>query len=133
MENKKNILCKSELSNDENLYTLYNIMCNLFLCDPEYVVYVFDIIKRKSDNDNFNNFLKYFETEYIKRYGITVTHVYRAPKDYNATCDVLEWNDPRRIVQIPYNAIDAGYPSTDRAIDSNNNGDLRWKSYSVAQ
>jgi len=74
--------------------------------------------------------LRWFD---IKRYGITVTHVYRAPKDYNATCDVLEWNDPRRIVQIPYNAIDAGYPSTDRAIDSNNNGDLRWKSYSVAQ
>ena len=69
----------------------------------------------------------------IKRYGITVTHVYRAPKDYNATCDVLEWNDPRRVVQIPYNAIDAGYPSTDRAIGSTDNGDLRWKSYSVAQ
>ena len=76
MENKKNILCKSELSNDENLYTLYNIMCNLFLCDPEYVVYVFDIIKRKSDNDNFNNFLKYFETEYIKRYGINNWNYY---------------------------------------------------------
>ena len=69
----------------------------------------------------------------IKRYGITVTHVYRAPKDYNAICDVLEWNDPRRVVQIPYNAIDAGYPSTDRAIGSTDNGDLRWKSYSVAQ
>jgi len=69
----------------------------------------------------------------IKRYGITVTHVYRAPKDYYATCDVLQWDDPRRVVQIPYNAIDAGYPSTDRAISSNDNGDLRWKSYSVAQ
>ena len=69
----------------------------------------------------------------IKRYGITVTHVYRGPMDYDATYDVLEWNDPRRIVQIPYNAIDAGYPSTDRALNSNDNGDLRWKSYSVAQ
>ena len=69
----------------------------------------------------------------IKRYGITVTHVYRGPTDYDATYDVLEWNDPRRIVQIPYNAIDAGYPSTDRALNSNDNGDLRWKSYSVAQ
>ena len=69
----------------------------------------------------------------IKRYGITVTHVYRDPMDYDATYDVLEWNDPRRIVQIPYNAIDAGYPSTDRAFDRNNSGDSRWKSYSVAQ
>ena len=69
----------------------------------------------------------------IKRYGITVTHVYRGPRDYNATCDVLEWNDSRRIVQIPYNAIDAGYPATDRSLSSTNGGDLRWKSYSVAQ
>lgn len=69
----------------------------------------------------------------IKRYGITVTHVYRGPRDYNATCDVLKWNDPRRVVQIPYNAIDAGYPSTDRALSSTDDGDLRWKSYSVAQ
>ena len=37
----------------------------MFLCDPEYVIYVFNIIKRKSDNDNFNQFLKYFESEYI--------------------------------------------------------------------
>ena len=74
--------------------------------------------------------LRWFD---IKRYGITVTHVYRAPTDYNATCDVLEWNDARRVVQIPYNAIDAGYPSTDRSISSLDNGDLRWKSYSVAQ
>jgi hypothetical protein len=53
--------------------------------------------------------------------------------DYDATYDVLEWNDPRRIVQIPYNAIDAGYPSTDRAIDRHGSDDSRWKSYSVAQ
>jgi hypothetical protein len=74
--------------------------------------------------------LRWFD---IKRYGITVTHVYRGPRDYDATCDVLDWNDSRRIVQIPYNAIDAGYPSTDRALNSNDDGDLRWKSYSVAQ
>ena len=59
--------------------------------------------------------------------------LYRGPRDYNATCDVLKWNDPRRVVQIPYNAIDAGYPSTDRALSSTDDGDLRWKSYSVAQ
>ena len=68
----------------------------------------------------------------IKRYGITVTHVYRAPKEPYATCDVLRWNDPRRVIQIPYNAIDAGYPSTDRAIGTTDSGDQRWKSYSVA-
>ena len=74
--------------------------------------------------------LRWFD---IKRYGITVTHVYRAPDKYNATCDVLKWDDPRRVIQIPYNAIDAGYPATDRALGSADNGDMRWKSYSVAQ
>ena len=51
----------------------------------------------------------------IKRYGITVHHAYRGPQDYNVTHDSLTWNDPRRVVQIPYNAIDAGYPSNDRS------------------
>lgn len=47
-----------------------------------------------------------------------------------ATYDELQWNDPRRIIQIPYNAIDAGYPSTDRAL-TNNNGDNGYASYTV--
>ena len=66
----------------------------------------------------------------IKRYGITVKHVYRGPLDSEATYDELQWNDPRRIIQIPYNAIDAGYPSTDRAL-TNNNGDNGYASYTV--
>lgn len=75
--------------------------------------------------------LRWFD---IKRYGINVKHVYKGPRDYDASYDELNWNDPRRIVQIPYNAIDAGYPSTDRAQTSIDAGDdMRWKSYSVAQ
>ena len=69
----------------------------------------------------------------IKRYGINVKHVYKGPRDYDASYDELKWDDPRRIVQIPYNAIDAGYPSTDRAQTSINSGsDQRWKNYTVA-
>ena len=74
--------------------------------------------------------LRWFD---IKRYGITVKHVYRGPQDYDATCDVLEWNDPRRVVQIPYNAVDAGYPSNDRSLDTNDGNDLRTSGYSVCQ
>lgn len=50
----------------------------------------------------------------IKRYGITVHHAYRGPQEYDVTHDYLKWNDPRRVVQIPYNTIDAGYPSSNR-------------------
>ena len=45
----------------------------------------------------------------IKRYGITVHHAYRGPQDYDVTHDFLRWNDPRRVVKVPYNVQDAGY------------------------
>ncbi len=64
--------------------------------------------------------LRWFD---IKRYGITVHHAYRGPQDYEVTHDYLEWNDPRRVVQIPYNAIDAGYPSSDRTPINQTDGD----------
>lgn len=75
--------------------------------------------------------LRWFD---IKRYGITVHHAYRDPMEYDVHHEDLYWNDPRRIIQIPYTAIDAGYPSTDRSLtsDDDNNNSQRWKSYSVA-
>lgn len=74
--------------------------------------------------------LRWFD---IKRYGITVRHAYREPEEMDIHKDTLEWNDPRRIVQIPYNAIDAGYPATNRPLPANRGDDLRWKGYSVAK
>ena len=38
----------------------------LYLCEPEFVRNVFNKIKSKSDNDDFNKFLKYFENTYLK-------------------------------------------------------------------
>ncbi|MCH5307183.1 MAG: RagB/SusD family nutrient uptake outer membrane protein [Prevotella sp.] len=60
--------------------------------------------------------LRWFD---IKRYGITVHHAYRGPRDANITHDYLKWNDKRRVMQIPNNVINAGYPSTDRATQTN--------------
>ena len=77
--------------------------------------------------------LRWFD---IKRYGITVHHAYRDPREDEIHHDYLLWNDPRRLVQIPYNAIDAGYPPTNRTLSDNNddsNGGQCWQSYSVAQ
>ena len=82
--------------------------------------------------------LRWFD---IKRYGITVHHAYRDPREDEIHHDYLYWNDPRRLVQIPYNAVDAGYPSTNRSLSDNNddgndgNGDENqsWQSYSVAR
>ena len=50
--------------------------------------------------------LRWFD---IKRYGITVHHAYRGPQDYDVTHDFLRWDDPRRVLKVPYNVKDAGY------------------------
>ncbi|MBR1755378.1 MAG: RagB/SusD family nutrient uptake outer membrane protein [Bacteroidaceae bacterium] len=55
--------------------------------------------------------LRWFD---IKRYGITVHHAYRGPQEDDVHHDYLQWNDPRRVLQIPQNVIDAGYPSSNR-------------------
>lgn len=47
----------------------------------------------------------------IKRYGITVYHFYRSPLEDEIHIDSLTWNDPRRVLQLPNNVIEAGYPA----------------------
>ena len=59
------------------MYKLFNVCCNLFLCDPIYVKEVFDIIKSKSTNENFNNFLEYYEKEFIKLHKIENWNYYQ--------------------------------------------------------
>ena len=44
----------------------------------------------------------------IKRYGITVYHHYRGPQEDEIHTDSLTWNDPRRVLQLPKNVLDAG-------------------------
>lgn len=47
----------------------------------------------------------------IKRYGITVYHHFRAPMEDDIHTDSLTWNDTRRVLQLPNNVIEAGYPA----------------------
>ena len=68
----------------------------------------------------------------IKRYGITVHHAYRGPMDDAVTHDYLRWNDPRRVIQIPYNVVDAGYPSADRTTPAQDQNSSKTASYTVA-
>lgn len=48
----------------------------------------------------------------IKRYGISVTHYYRDANEDEIHIDSLTWDDPRRIIQLPKNVRDAGFPSS---------------------
>ena len=68
--------------------------------------------------------LRWFD---IKRYGIKVRHVFRGPTDKNITVDELNWDDKRRVLQIPQNVINAGYPSTDRSTQVNQSSPMTIK------
>ena len=68
--------------------------------------------------------LRWFD---IKRYGIKVRHVYRGPTDATNTVDELNWNDRRRVMQIPNNVINAGYPRTDRTTPISQSAPLMMK------
>ena len=48
----------------------------------------------------------------IKRYGTTVYHYYRGANEDEIHVDSLTWNDPRRVLQLPQNVMDAGYPGS---------------------
>ena len=77
IEAKKNSICKSDIRENDNLYILFNAVCNLFLCDPKYIGKVFQIIKQKSSaNPRFTEFLNYFDNEYIKIYKIPTWNYY---------------------------------------------------------
>lgn len=47
----------------------------------------------------------------IKRYGITVYHHYRGAQEDAIHTDSLTYNDERRVLQLPNNVIEAGYPA----------------------
>ena len=81
-----------DIMNNDILPSLYNIICNLYLYDPKYVNLVFDIIKNKTDNENFIAFLDYFEEQYMIK------------------CSPINWNYYNTIIQfiagiIPVNLI----------------------------
>ena len=44
---KKNKLCNEAINNNDNLYILYNMINNLYLCHPDYVMIVFNKINMK--------------------------------------------------------------------------------------
>ena len=66
LENK----AKTYINEDKALYFLYKYILNLPILNPNYVEDLFNYIKEKNTNDNFNHFFDYFEDNYIDKYGI---------------------------------------------------------------
>ena len=47
----------------------------------------------------------------LQSLGIKVYHHYRGPNEDDIHTDSLTWDDPRRVLQLPNNVIESGYPS----------------------
>ena len=39
-------MIKNDIIVNDNLYLLYNVICNLYLCPPEYVEKVYNIVRQ---------------------------------------------------------------------------------------
>ena len=76
VEGKKNSLCRADVLNNDNIYVLYNAIRSLYICDPAYIKIIFNLIKDENDNDNFKNFIAYFEKEYLNKYDILSWNYY---------------------------------------------------------
>ena len=64
-----NIICKTDINNNDDLFLLNNCIRNLYMCEPEYIPLVFKKIENEAktiNNINFLNFIKYFKDTYIK-------------------------------------------------------------------
>ena len=82
MEINKNKLCFNEVKEKDIIFILYKIITNLYICDPNYVKAVFQLICKKNSDNNFIKLLTYFENQYIKNldviswnYHYNFTHV----------------------------------------------------------
>ena len=62
IKRKKNELCLNDINNNDTLLCLFNIIKNLYLCDPEYINLVFEIIRKKAKNKNFIEFLIFLKS-----------------------------------------------------------------------
>ena len=78
---KKKEICKEEVAACDNCYILYNMLCNLYLCPIEYVVIFFCKIKNNSDNERFDEFIKYYEDYYINLYNYKRWNFFDNPRN----------------------------------------------------
>lgn len=120
---KARILTKYAQPSESNMYDSKGLMTNIYANDTHQAEMGFEKVLTGEDHAVLNAVLHFrrIETHFeghrwfdIKRFGITVRHAYREPTEYVVHVDELKYNDPRRVMQIPNNVREAGYPSNDR-------------------
>ena len=77
LEINKNKICSKEIKENDVLYKLIKTVSNLYICDPDYVLPIFELICKKNTNNNFKNFLTYFKNQYILKIDIHSWNYYK--------------------------------------------------------
>jgi len=89
-------------------------MCSSWTVSDNALPYVLCVLHFRR-LENMHDGTRFFD---LKRYGIEITHLIGAEKkEYKLT-----WNDDRRAVQLPQEAIIAGQSANKRVIKGDNNG-----------
>ena len=84
----KNKICLNDINENDNLFILCNIITNLYLCNPNYIKDVLELIKRENVSDNFELFLDYFESQYLKKFPIESWNYYKNSRHLtNNSCE----------------------------------------------
>ena len=86
----KNKICLNDINENDNLFILYNIITNLYLCNLNYIKDVFELIKRENESDNFELFLDYFQSQYLKIFPIESWNYYKNARHLtNNSCEAI--------------------------------------------
>ena len=63
-----NIICKTDINNNDDLFLLNNCIRNLYMCEPEYIPLVFKKIENEAKTINNINFLNSEFYKIFQRY-----------------------------------------------------------------
>ena len=70
LEINKNKICYKEVNENKDIFILYKCITKLPYIDPHYLEDLYLLIKTKSNNRNFLEFLKYFYKTYFLKYPV---------------------------------------------------------------
>ena len=89
MEINKNKICYKEVNENKDIFILYKCITKLPYIDPHYLEDLYLLIKTKSNNRNFLEFLKYFYKTYFLKYPVENLNYFDNIEDTTNNC--YEW------------------------------------------
>ena len=86
LEFNKNKKCYKDVNENKDIFILYKCITKLPFIDPVYLEDLFLLIKTKTNNERFLEFLKYFYKTYILKYPINDWNYFNKIEDTTNNC-----------------------------------------------